>query len=264
MQQLVMNLAVNARDAMPKGGTLKIALARSATLPKQMTPLGGTVPEAWVEILVSDTGTGISPQHLAHIFEPFFTTKETGKGTGLGLAQAHGIVAQHGGHIAAASELGAGTIFAIYLPAAAPVQQAAAAALPQVLPQGQGQYVLLVEDDDIVRGSLAALLEAWNYRVVETASGQEALAGLAQQMGPIDVILSDVVMPRLDGMGLVKALRRDGVKTPVILMSGHMAGETGAEMPEAEMPEAGVVAWLDKPPSPWLLANALAAAVGLG
>ncbi len=256
MQQLVMNLAVNARDAMPEGGTLGIALTHRAALPKGIPPVPGMAPETWVEIVVSDTGTGIPPEHLAHIFEPFFTTKEPGKGTGLGLAQAHGIVAQHGGQVAVASEPGVGTIFAIYLPAATLPQRAAAPPPTQVLPQGQREYVLLVEDDDAVRGSLAALLEGWNYRVVEAANGQEALTCLAQRLRTIDVILSDVVMPRLGGIGLVKALRRDGVETPVILMSGHMEGEA-----RVALREAGVVAWLDKPLSPWLLAKALVEAV---
>ena len=259
MQQLVMNLAVNARDAMPQGGTLTIALARTAALPKGILPVGDTAPEAWVEIVVSDTGTGIPPEHLERIFDPFFTTKEPGKGTGLGLAQAQGIVAQHGGHVTVASEPGGGTSFAIYLPAAALSQRAAAAPPAPVLPHGQGESVLLVEDDDAVRGSLAALLQEWNYRVVEAANGQDALACLAQRLRPIDVILSDVVMPRLGGIGLVKALQRDGGATPVILMSGHMAGDALVELRDAR-----VVAWLDKPPSPWLLAGALAMAVGRG
>ena len=123
-----------------------------------------------------------------------------------------------------------------------------------VLPQGHGECVLLVEDDAAVRGSLAALLEGWNYRVVQAANGQEALVCLARPWQQVDVILSDVVMPRLGGIGLVKALRKDGVTTPVILMSGYTAGEA-----RTGLKEAGVAAWLDKPPSSAALAGALAA-----
>ena len=257
IQQLVMNLAVNSRDAMPEGGTLAITLAHSTAGPNHNATVRGPAVEAWVQIIVSDTGMGISLQHLEHIFDPFFTTKAPGRGTGLGLAQVYGIVAQHDGYITVASEPGAGTTFTIYLPAATAWAQAAAAPVVAVLPQGQGQRVLLVEDDAAVRSSLAALLRGWNYQVVETANGQEALACLAQPGHQVDVIVSDVVMPRLGGVGLVKALRSDGVATPIILMSGHTAGDA-----RAGMRDAGVLAWLDKPLSSPLLAEALARAVG--
>ena len=258
MQQMIVNLALNARDAMPDGGALHIVLGRTGMGPGQRPPAAGMAPSIglgeWVQVCVSDTGTGIRPEYMDHIFEPFFTTKELGKGAGLGLAQVQGIVAQHEGHISTASELGSGTIFSVYLPAAvpqapAPRQETAPA---KTVPQGQGECVLLVEDDGEVRSSLAALLEAWNYRVVQAANGQEALACLAQPWQQVDVILSDVVMPRLGGIGLVKALRKDGVATPVILMSGYAAGEA-----RMGLKDAGVLAWLDKPLSGNALAGAL-------
>ena len=257
IQQLVMNLAVNSRDAMPEGGTLGITLAHSTAGPSNKAVVRGPVVEAWVQIIVSDTGTGISLEHLEHIFDPFFTTKAPGRGTGLGLAQVYGIVAQHDGYITVASEPGAGTAFTIYLPAATAWAQAAVKPAVAALPLGQGQLVLLVEDDAAVRCSLAALLRGWNYQVVEAANGQEALACLAQPEQQVNVIVSDVVMPRLGGVGLVKALRSDGVATPIILMSGHTASDA-----RAGMRDAGVLAWLDKPLSSPLLAEALARAVG--
>ena len=211
----------------------------------------------WLRLLVSDTGSGIAPDHLARIFDPFFTTKEPGKGTGLGLAQVHGIVALHDGHVAVESELGAGTTFTIYLPAlmaAEPGRAAATAAT--VLPQGHGERILVVEDEPAVRASVIELLEQWNYGVDQAANGEEALAYLVRQRGQVDLIISDVVMPRLGGIGLVKALRQHGVRTPVILMSGHTAGEE-----RAGLEEAGLAAWLDKPPSSWLLAQAVAQAL---
>ncbi len=117
VQQLVMNLAVNARDAMPAGGQLRFELARQQLGPQDKLPVPAMTPGGWLRLLVADTGTGIAPAHLAHIFDPYFTTKEPGKGTGLGLAQVHGIVALHNGHITVESELGSGTTIAIYLPA---------------------------------------------------------------------------------------------------------------------------------------------------
>ena len=261
MQQMMMNLALNARDAMPDGGALQIGLGRVTIGAGARVPtvgMGAPVgPGEWVQVVVSDTGAGIRPEHMAHIFEPFYTTKEVGKGTGLGLAQVQGIVAQHEGQITVASELGAGTIFNIYLPATtSQVPEEEAASVP-ARPQGHGECVLLVEDDGDVRASLALLLEGWNYRVVQAANGQEALAWLARPPQQVDVILSDVVMPRLGGVGLVKALRKDGVTTPVILMSGYTAIAA-----RAGLKEAGVLAWLDKPPSSAALAGALASALG--
>ncbi|MFN8469499.1 MAG: PAS domain-containing protein [Caldilineaceae bacterium] len=257
IQQMVMNLALNARDAMPDGGMLNVGLGH--IIAGERTPVPGLGAGAWVQISVSDTGAGIRPEHLAHIFEPFFTTKEAGRGTGLGLAQVQGIVAQHEGHIAVASEPGTGTIFTIYLPAVIThIPEEAEPPVP-LLPEGRGECVLLVEDDEAVRSSMAALLEGWNYRVVQAANGQEALVCLARPWQQVDVILSDVVMPRLGGVGLVKALRKDGVTTPVILMSGYVEG--GAR---AGLKGAGVLAWLDKPPSSAALAGAIATAVGGG
>ncbi|MFN8467520.1 MAG: ATP-binding protein [Caldilineaceae bacterium] len=263
MQQMIVNLALNARDAMPEGGALHVVLGRAVVGPGQRAPVAGMVTGNWVQICVSDTGTGIRPEYLEHIFEPFFTTKIPGRGTGLGLAQVQGIVAQHEGYIATASELGVGTIFTVYLPAAvtqAPAVAPNEAALQvKALAHGQGECVLLVEDDGEVRSTLASLLEEWNYRVVQAANGQEALACLARPWQQVDVILSDVVMPRLGGVGLVKALRKDGVTTPVILMSGYAAGEA-----RMGLQDSGVLAWLDKPLSGTALAGALAAAAVRG
>ena len=194
---------------------------------------------------------------MSRVFEPFFTTKEPGKGTGLGLAQVHGIVALHDGHITVASEPGAGTIFTIYLPALLEAESVRTTVTAAVLPQGHGERILVVEDDPAVRASVVDLLATCNYQVDQAANGDEALASLVRWCGHVDLIISDVVMPRLGGINLVKALRRQGVHTPVILMSGHTAGEE-----RAGLAEAGVAAWLDKPPSSWLLAQAVAQALG--
>ena len=258
MQQLVMNLAVNARDAMPEGGQLRIRLAKLTGIDARHPPVPGLGEGDWVRIDVQDSGTGIQPEHMAHIFEPFFTTKEPGKGTGLGLAQAHRIVAQHAGHIVVTSEPGVGTSFSIFLPAQPLAHDAADGALLRAdLPLGQGERVLLVEDDPTLRDSLAELMALWNYQVVAAPNGEEALARLAeesrQQDEPFALIVSDVVMPRLGGLALVKALRRRGIATPVILMSGHPIGEE-----QAPWQELGVEVLLAKPPNSRQLAEAMA------
>ena len=257
MQQLATNLAVNARDAMPHGGQLRIALERLIVTDTKRAPVPGMDAGEWVRIDVQDTGVGIPPEHLPHIFEPFFTTKAPGKGTGLGLAQVYGIVAQHDGHITVASEAGMGTTLSIYLPAHAQVQAGAGGAARALLPRGRGERILLVEDDATVRASLVALLQAWNYQVVEAADGAEALVYLTGQERQVDLALSDVVMPRLGGIGLVKALRKRGLHMPTILMSGHAPGEDRATLQEAEVQD-----WIDKPLSSWLLAQAIARVLG--
>jgi PAS domain S-box-containing protein len=258
MQQLVMNLAVNARDAMPEGGQLQIRLSKLTITDGKHSPVTGLGERDWVRIDVQDSGTGIRPEHMAHIFEPFFTTKEPGKGTGLGLAQTHGIVAQHAGHIIVTSEPGEGTTFSIFLPTQPLAHDAAGAALLRAdLPLGQSERVLLVEDDPTLRDSLAELMALWNYQVVTAANGEEALAQLAEQSRrqdePFALIVSDVVMPRLGGVALVKALRKSGSTTPVILMSGHPIGEE-----QAPWQELGVEVLLMKPPNSRQLAEAMA------
>ena len=262
MQQLVMNLAVNARDAMPEGGQLRLGLSKLKVTDGKHSPVPGLDQGDWVRIDVQDSGTGIRPEHMAHIFEPFFTTKEPGKGTGLGLAQAHGIVAQHAGHITMTSELGVGTTFSIFLPAQPLAHDTADTSLLRVdLPLGQSERVLLVEDDPTLRDSLAELMALWNYQVVTAANGEEALAQLAEQDQrqdePFALIVSDVVMPRLGGVALVKALRKSGSTTPVILMSGHPIGDE-----EAPWQELGVEVLLAKPPNSRQLAEAMALALG--
>jgi two-component system cell cycle sensor histidine kinase/response regulator CckA len=251
-----MNLALNARDAMPEGGALRISLARTVgSAPPKSLLLDPSVA-AWLRIDVQDTGMGIAPENLPHIFEPFFTTKEPGKGTGLGLAQAHGITAQHGGGITVASDLGVGTTFTIFLPAyalpGAHAQPSQAAAAQQ---RGYGQHILLVEDNAALRSSLQELLASWNYQVTTASNGEEAVGLLAGER-PVDLVLSDVVMPRLGGLGLLKILRQRNIHIPTLFMSGHMLGEE-----REALEQLGAHACLDKPLRSDQLAAALAAAL---
>jgi CheY-like chemotaxis protein len=257
IQQLVMNLVVNARDAMPVGGKLFIELAIRIFGPDAKPPLPDMHSGEWVQLIVRDTGAGIAPEHLEHVFEPFFTTKGPDKGTGLGLAQAHGIVAQHEGFIQVSSQPGAGATFVIWLPVHALAELAIPVRTPPpTLPHGQAQTVLIVEDDAVLRTSLVELLNMLNYQVVEAGNGEEALQRLFTLGAAVDLILSDVVMPKLGGAALVKSLREMGVQTPVILMSGHPKGEEPAALDALD-----IYAWLDKPPSSQRLAYTLAAAL---
>ncbi len=233
IQQMLTNLAVNARDAMPGGGTLHVGLER-------------VIVEAgeWIRLTVSDTGTGITPEVLPHIFEPFFTTKEPGQGSGLGLAQIHGIVGQHGGRIDVTTEVGKGTTFTIYLPALAVRPAEPSPPGVSTIPQGRGEIVLVVEDGKSIRAALVESLEGLHYQALEAANGQEALALMGERGEHVVLVLSDVVMPGMGGIALFRALREKGWQMPVILLTGHPMGKELDEL-QAE----GLSAWLTKPPS---------------
>jgi len=244
IQQMLVNLAVNARDAMPNGGVLRIEL-NCLTVTPGASPSPTMAAGDWVRLRVSDTGVGMSPEVLAHIFEPFFTTKAPGKGTGLGLAQVQGIVARHDGCITVDSTPAVGTTFTIYLPAVIVLggNGVAVAALNTMLPRGHGEVVLVVEDEDVVRHALVDLLETLNYRTREASNGAEAFQMLSTSALDIDLLISDVVMPKLGGLGLFHELRQHGYAMPMILLSGH---PLGVEI--SDLTAQGLSAWLTKPP----------------
>ncbi len=217
--QVIMNLAVNARDAMPKGGQLLIETA-NATFAENTVRQGVSVrPGQYVMLVVSDTGVGMDPQTQAHIFEPFYTTKPAGEGTGLGLATVLGIVEQSGGYIFCESELGKGTAFKIYLPR---VDEAVEAASRKVPAATQGsETILLVEDDSVLRELIGAGLRADGYKILVATNGVDALRVSEQHPGSIDVLLTDVIMPQMSGPDLARALapRRPAMK--VLYISGY-------------------------------------------
>ena len=219
--RVIMNLSLNARDAMPAGGTLTIRTA-NATLTEVEAAAMNMAPGPYVMVAVHDTGVGIDCEAKAHIFEPFFTTKETGKGTGLGLASVLGIVEQSGGAIVCRSEVGQGTSFQIYVPAV--TEAASKGTLPAAgidrAPRGS-EVILLVEDDDMVRKLARMVLETCGYVVYAASNGRAALALCESHQGPIDLLLSDVVMPELGGREMAEAalLMRPNLK--VLFMSGH-------------------------------------------
>lgn len=254
VQQLLTNLALNARDAMPEGGVLAISLAR-ATITAGTSPiLPELSPGDWITLTVTDTGTGIPPEVLPHIFEPFFTTKDPGKGSGLGLAQVYGIVGQHEGRIAVENMPDGGASFAIYLPALA--QATFETTVPNLShqPLGQGETILVVEDNAVLRGALAENLTLLNYHVLEAANGKEALALLEERGGAVALVLSDIIMPFMGGQALLHTLRARGWDMPFILISGHPI-----EKDLDALLQQGLSCWLKKPLGLEQLAQAVAA-----
>jgi len=218
----IINLVVNARDAMPRGGEVAIATANETVTQPAATGAGIMPPGDYVRIEVRDSGVGIPKEHLGKIFDPFFTTKPVGHGTGLGLATVYGIVKQTGGFLTVESQMGKGTTFRIYLPryrteSAAPPEPERAA--PRDI-TGE-DTILLVEDEEAVRSFAARALKLRGYRVLEAAGGEEALEIVKQQRGAIHLLITDVVMPNMDGPTLVREVKRLRPDMAVIFMSGY-------------------------------------------
>ncbi|MBA4179914.1 MAG: hypothetical protein C0506_04925 [Anaerolinea sp.] len=220
IEQILVNLAVNARDAMPTGGRLLIETANVVVTSGGKNP--ANVPSGeYVSLTVTDTGCGISEDVRAHLFEPFFTTKEPGKGTGLGLATCYGIVQQAGGHIAAESQPGRGATFTVLLPGVHRAPIVAAGAEPLPVESAGTETILLAEDELVLRKLITRTLEMDGYRVIAAASGAEALERLKQAEVPIDLVLTDMVMPHMSGRELADRALALNPATRVILMSGH-------------------------------------------
>jgi PAS domain S-box-containing protein len=218
IQQVLMNLALNARDAMPEGGSLKIGLSTMTISPGGDPPVAGMEPGEWVCLIVSDTGTGMSQEVKSRIFEPFFTTKAPGKGTGLGLAQVYGIVQQHHGAIDVETEAGAGSSFYVYLPTHGEGKTEEEERDTSV-PQGNGEMILLVEDQENLREAGREMLTALDYRVLTAANGEEALETLQGIM--VDLVITDIVMPQMGGKALMQKLRQMFPDLPTLAVTGY-------------------------------------------
>ncbi|MBP7127013.1 PAS domain S-box protein [Myxococcota bacterium] len=222
LDQVLMNLVVNARDAMPRGGSLTIGVTRRIVLPDEKIREGLVNPGEYGQIEVADTGIGMDPEVLARAFEPFFSTKDAGKGTGLGLSVVYGIVRQSGGAILVESEVGRGTRFRILLPSVSPPAAAARGGCGSRSPRPRGApEVLVVEDEASVRGFLKTLLEHAGYRVQVAVDGRDALDIVQGEGRSPDLLVTDLVMPRMDGETLVRHMRARWPELPVICISGY-------------------------------------------
>jgi CheY-like chemotaxis protein len=264
MQQVLMNLALNARDAIvssrplesSEGGALEIALSRLMVSPGQAPPVPGLGAGEWIRLTVSDNGTGMSQEVKDRIFEPFFTTKERGEGTGLGLAQVYGIVQQHGGQIDVETEPGVGSAFHVYLPvyaelATREVEEEGDAHVPT----GQGEMILLVEDQENLREAGRGMLTSLGYRVLTAANGREALEMLEGLQ--VDLVITDVVMPEMGGKSLMVELKQVFPALPVLAVTGYTLREE-----VGELKRAGFFDVLQKPFDAPSLAQAVWRALG--
>ncbi|NJN93078.1 MAG: PAS domain S-box protein [Anaerolineales bacterium] len=251
LEQIILNLAVNARDAMPHGGKLMIATDNVVLDEASAHLYPEVVPGSYVLLTITDTGTGMNQETLAHIFEPFFTTKEQGKGTGLGLATVHSIVKQHGGHIRVDTEPGRGTIFRVYLPQLKtlpelPVESSSTGELTR-----GSETILVVEDDLSVREIMCHILQANGYTIHQAASGPEAI-NFCQETRPenIHLLLTDMVMPGMNGQNLASNLRSRYPHLKVLYTSGYLENN----LPQANLPESKMI-FLEKPFTPDTLAR---------
>jgi PAS domain S-box-containing protein len=220
LHQVFINLAVNARDAMPQGGTLSLTLANIVLDAQAIGPPLETPAGRYILVNVSDTGIGIPPGIRERIFEPFFTTKEVGKGTGFGLATVHTVVKGHGGFLHVDSEVGRGTTFRVYLPADPALRTATSAPFLDDLPHGHDELVLVVDDEFSIRDITQRTLEAFGYRVITAREGTEAVALYTKQAQEIDVVLTDMMMPVMDGAATVEALKSINPSVKIIVVSG--------------------------------------------
>ncbi|HEY3496174.1 MAG TPA: response regulator [Polyangiaceae bacterium] len=248
IEQVLMNLVVNARDAMPNGGRLEVETADRDFDESEAAQLS-LPPGRYVMLAVSDTGCGMDAATRERIFEPFFTTKELGRGTGLGLSTVYGIVKQSGGHICVQSELGRGTVFRIYLPCVDAEPRVRQSVAPQPDLNGT-ETILLVEDDERVRAAVKRILRRRGYQLLIASNGADAIELARMHEGTIDLVLSDVVMPGTNGLGVAEAVRQSFGDARVLLMSGFT---DHALLRDGDLPEQ--VGFIQKPFSPEALAK---------
>jgi two-component system, cell cycle sensor histidine kinase and response regulator CckA len=258
LEQVLVNLAVNARDAMPNGGTLRIEtgerrLDDGTDGHRHFIPAG-----RYVMLAVSDTGAGMTEEIKAKIFEPFFTTKGVGEGTGLGLATVYGIVKQSGGYIWVYSEPGRGSTFKLYFP----LYTGSETGIPEAtgeyqIPAAEAATILLVEDDSMVRHAVRRILDRSPHTIFEAASAREAIAQFNEKRGRVDLVITDMVMPNMTGGELIRELRERNPQLRAIIMSGYSEEATTREW---RLPPNSV--FVEKPISPSKLLRCVAEALG--
>lgn len=248
LQQALMNLALNARDAMPNGGDLLISLAAVDLKVGEGAPLRGLAPGRYMCLSVADSGEGIAPEVQRRLFEPFFSTREAAKGTGMGLTQVYGIVRQHGGEVEVDSSPGRGARFTLYLPALQPESILHEATSWRAA--SGGATVLLVEDHEPTREAIGDTLELLGYKVLVATTGREALELFDAQPEAVDLVLSDMVMPEMGGVALYRELMQRNPDLKMIVMTGYPLEHEGRSLLEQ-----GIVDWIRKPFSPDMLAE---------
>lgn len=237
LHQVLVNLCVNARDAMPHGGELTISVSEVVLDSQYAGMSADATPGPHVLIQVEDTGTGMTPRVLERIFEPFFTTKEVGKGTGLGLPTSAAIVKSHGGFMRAYSETGVGSRFRVYLPAVADSDAQPESVHASAVPRGRGELILVVDDEAAVRGITQHTLEAFGYRVVTAADGAEGVAVFAAQRESIRLVITDMMMPVMDGAALIEVITRMDASARIIAASGLAINGSALRAPSSRVRE---------------------------
>jgi CheY-like chemotaxis protein len=236
VHQVLMNLLVNARDAMPHGGKIKVAAANAIIDESYCRMQPDAQPGRYVVLTINDSGTGIPPALISRIFEPFFTTKPVGKGTGLGLSTALGIVRSHGGFINVYSEVGKGTSFKVHYPAAGDNALEEKAPEASDLHDGDGELILIADDELAIREIIKVTLENHNYRVLTATDGAEAVAAVAQHKDEISLVILDMAMPVMDGPAAMRALRTICPNLPLVAISGRIEySQTLEDKPDARV-----------------------------
>ena len=257
LHQVLLNLSVNARDAMPKGGTLVISGENVKMDENYAATMPGAAPGAYVAIGVTDTGSGMARTTVEKIFDPFFTTKDLGKGTGLGLSTTLGIVKSHGGFISVDSEVDKGTTFKVFLPATMADEAIAPSEMPAELLQGDGELILVVDDEQSILSVTAMILESKGYRVITAHDGPEAVAIFAREMNALSAVLTDMSLPFMDGIALIRSLTKIKPSTSFIASSGQ-----GEHVYREQLEKLGVTNLLSKPYDTQKLLEAIRNALG--
>jgi CheY-like chemotaxis protein len=242
LHQVLLNLCINARDAMPAGGRLRMSV-RNMQVDEHYASMNPEArPGPYVVIEVADTGTGMQAEVIEKIFEPFFTTKGIGKGTGLGLSTTLGIVKSHGGFVTVESKVGVGTTFQINLPADVENVETRSETLTTELPRGKGELILIIDDEASIRSITSQTLEAFGYRVMCASDGADGVAKYSQHGNEIAAVLTDMMMPMMDGAAVIRVLMRLNPAVKIIAASGLTAKKS-----EAEAAGEGVKYFLPKP-----------------